>query len=148
MIKPLSTIFKGLFSQSEKQIAIKVNELVEYVNNNPIVIYTPPYQTYLGLLTQSSSNPSVHEMYSTIGSLSFSKDSAGYYKCDMTSVFASLGVNYENVYVSITDNQDSDTKIIKCKLRTDSVLEIRTWSGGVLSDGLLTNTPIKIEIYT
>lgn len=125
----------------------KINEIIDYLNSNPITTYTPPYLTYNALLTQTTNNPSVQQVYSSLGSLTFAKDSAGYYKCDLTSLFNTYGITYEEVYVSITDNQDSATKIIKCKLRTDNVLEIRTWNGGVLTDGLLTNTPIKIEIY-
>lgn len=140
--------FTGAWLTDVKHYFIKINEIIDYLNGNPITTYTPPFVTYVGLLTHSSGNPTVHEIYSTIGSLSFIKDSIGYYKCDLTSVFASLGVNYENVYITITDNLDSSTRIIKCKLRTDSVLEIRTWNAGSLDDGLLSNTPIKIEIYT
>lgn len=147
-IDKLKTKFiTGAFINDVKHYFPKINEIIDYLNSNPITTYTPPYVAYVGLLTHTTGNPSVHEVYSTIGSLTFAKDSAGYYKCDLTSVFASLGVNYENVYITITDNQDSSTRIIKCKLRTDSVLEIRTWNSGSLDDGLLTNTPIKIEIY-
>lgn len=102
---------------------------------------------YKGLITQVGSDPTVHETYSDIGSISFVKDYAGYYKCDMASIFTSLGINYENVIYNINNNIESLNKDIRYNLRTDNVFEIWTYNSGTLSDGILSNTPFTIEIY-
>lgn len=43
-MEKLSKIFKGLFSPTEKEIAIKTNEIIDYINDNPVPVVN--YKVY------------------------------------------------------------------------------------------------------
>lgn len=102
---------------------------------------------FKGLITQTSGNPSVDTVSENVGAISFTKDSAGYYKSDFTALLAALGTTYDKVIYSITNNIQDTTKSIRMNLRNDNVFEIWTHSSGTLTDGILAKTPLIIEIY-
>ena len=151
-IDKLKTVYStGAFVNNVKTFFKKVNEIIDYLNDNPITPYTAPYLNYSVLLTQSgSSAPTTKVLINEIQAtpLVFSRDSAGYYKCDLSSLFVALGVAVDDVYFSITDNTPASDTLIKLYLAPGNVLEIHTYSLGSHGDNQLADTPLKIEIYT
>lgn len=109
--------------------------------------------TYIkGLITQSgTSSPTVSIMGNTVyddsnhgQALTFSRDSAGYYKADL-SIWAQ-GIS--KTFYGIVQNTTHSNQVFSMKYRVDNVLEIYTGTAdGTLQDNLLDNTPFYIEIY-
>ncbi len=102
MINKLSTVFKNMFSNSEREIASKVNELVDYVNNNPIP--TPSFKKYVASVNWSSTTVTYEETINELGGdVTISYDSTGYVIISGTGLMGSAEANVNFNCTGITE---------------------------------------------
>ena len=158
MINKLNKTFKGLFSPSEKEIAIKINEIVDYLNN--LVIPEDNHLVYTAFLSQSgTSAPTEVDIegnastpledtiegvwtYSNTGLFLYTK--TGMFT-DATKILVNLGCNEQNQEPDITvlvQKVDNDTLSLKTK-RASSF----TGASFTAENGVLYIQPIEIRVY-
>ena len=103
--------------------------------------------TYKAMLTHSGGVSCINKFTKNnipgSPTITFIKDSAGYYKCDLSA----LGYQHLKTVYNITNNIVADNVIIKMRYRSDFVMGIYTYVGGVLTDSVLDKTPISITFY-
>ena len=138
MITKLSKVFKGLFSQSEVEIANKTNEIVDYINSN---FEDGKYRIYQANLSQNGSNPP---------SSIILKNTLGYEP--------SLNRSGVSDYTVVLDSSDSGKNIffnlgqpaydgLVFASASSGVVYLKTYSlTSGLSDGILNNTFIEIRV--
>jgi hypothetical protein len=103
-----------------------------------------PDKIYKALVSQAGgANPTTINVATEVGTLVFIKDSAGYFKCDISS----LGYVYTKVIPKIINNSDLADVTMSIRLRNDNVLEIKTNKNFALTDDLLDKTPVELEFY-
>lgn len=123
--------------------------LIDGVLNIPEYAPTLGYRMYTVYLTQSGlSDPAKTILYDDIdGTIAFERivGSPGTYTCTITG-----GDTFDSAWYAITDNRFSlgvnQNYIVINKTAAD-VLTIYTYKAGVLSDGLLLDTPMEIKIF-
>jgi hypothetical protein len=106
-----------------------------------------PYGMYTVLLTQTgSADPGKTILYSDInGSIEFARTATGTYTCTITGVDT-----FATAWYSITDNRFSlgvNQNYMVINKTASNVITIYTYKAGVLSDGLLLDTPLEIKIF-
>ena len=123
--------------------------LVDGVLNIPNYTYDPGYRMYTVYLTQTgSSDPEVTSLFTNIvGSIAVARaGTAGTYTCTISG-----GDTFDNAWYALTDNRFSftgteETYMVITKT-SSNVITIYTYKSGVLSDGVLLNTPLEIKVF-
>ena len=105
--------------------------------------YLSGAKTYKCLVSQAStSNPSLfYVAVNTLGSVSASRVSTGYYTIDTSSLFTSGQTFVHQIPSTIQGSE------IIIDIHNTSQIRIYTYVGGVLTDSVLTNVPLTIEVY-
>lgn len=104
---------------------------------------TPTHKVYTALITQTGTNdPVVRELENTLGDVTWTRDDEGNYLATSDSLFTTNKTwtaisNKDYSYYTEFGVSDSSTIYLNTKLRND----------GTDTDGALTNTSIKIEVY-
>lgn len=106
-----------------------------------------PYKLYTVLLTQSgSTSPAKTILYNSVSSaVEFARIGTGTYTCTITGVDTFI-----NAWYAITDNRfslNTNQNYIVVNKTASDVITIYTYKAGVLSDGLLLDTPFEIKIF-
>jgi hypothetical protein len=88
-IAKLKTVYSnGAFINNVKAFFNKINEIIDYLNNNPS--YTPSYKVYTALLTQTGTDaPVATVLENTIGDIVWTYVNPGYYQGVLTNAFPS-----------------------------------------------------------
>lgn len=132
--------FKSVFE------ADVLDVLEVYFASSEVTIPEPEIKFYRALISQNSTdNPTIKILENTTGkNFTFSRDSQGYYKSDLSSVAQDLN----KVFYNITQNNNHLDIDFRIKLRNDFVLEIFTGlSNDSNVDGHLVDTPIELIFY-
>lgn len=158
-MEKLSRIFKGLFSPTEKEIAIKTNEIIDYINDNPVPVVN--YKVYTALLKQfGTSRPREVNIngdvtgvaledtingvwtYSGVGLYTYTK--AGMFT-NTSKIYASLGVNDQNQNPDISAVIEKlDDNSLSLKVKRASLFTGPSFTG---VNGALYIQPIEIRVY-
>jgi hypothetical protein len=121
--------------------------LVSGVLNIPNYTYDPGYRMYTTYLTQTgSSAPTKTVLFNDVnGTVEFARTATGTYTCTITGTDT-----FDTAWYSITDNRFAlgvDQNYMVVNKTSPTVITIYTYKAGVLSDGLLLNTPFEIKIF-
>ena len=114
-------------------------------DTNGIVLVngTGVHTMYKAIIDQTSTTDPVetYVILNTIGTLTWSRVSTGYYKVTSSSLFT-----VDQTFFYQPSPKDSGIEVV---IRQQNANEIRiyTYTGGVLTDGLLTKANIHIEVY-
>jgi hypothetical protein len=127
--------------------------LVDGVLNIPTPsVYNPGYKMYTVLLTQIGSvlpaaNPSKTVLHDTLGlwSIEFARTAVGTYTATISGHLS----NFNSAWYALTDNRFSlaDENYMVVNKTGSTVITIYTYKSGVLSDGVLLNTPFEVRIF-
>ena len=105
-----------------------------------------PYRMYTVLLTQSSGDPAKTVLYTNVnGTIEFARTATGTYTCTITGTDT-----FTSAWYAITDNRFSlstNQNYMVINKTASNVITIYTYKAGVLSDGLLSDTPLEIKIF-
>lgn len=115
-------------------------------NGNATAISSPdgPKLVYSANLSQAGGDEPVPTVLGVngLGVITWTRDSAGFYKGTLAAAFTALKTK---VQIEQITGDDTFKSVIQ---RSDAdVIEVRTYSGGVLTDGLLLDTAVTIEVY-
>lgn len=133
----------------QKDVAKKVNEIIDYVNNN-----AQP-KIYKAVLNQSgTSDPTVNVIVNTLGDITISRDNSGYYTVSSNGLFtlnktnynitpAPLGISGNNYFIGIHDYEDTSN----FGITTAKSQNIEGSFSLVLSDSILYQSVLTIEVY-
>jgi hypothetical protein len=104
---------------------------------------TTTSKIYKAIINQTSTNDPVETylIQNSIGTLTWSRVSTGYYKVASTGLFT-----VDQTFFYQPSPKDSNIEIV-IRQQNDSEIRIYTYTGGVLTDGLLTKANIHIEVY-
>ena len=107
-----------------------------------------PYKTYIALLTQTSTNaPVATVLENTIGAIAWGYTSVGVYTATLTGAFTAaktLFVPHGFIYVSIPGGDDN---LVRMARTSANVVTLTTYSGGVVANAILSDTPVEIRVY-
>jgi hypothetical protein len=122
--------------------------LIDGVLNVPTYTYNPGYRMYTVLLTQTSTTaPSKNVLYNTLGTwaIEFARTAVGTYTATISGHLS----NFNSAWYALTDNRLSfdDGNYIMVNKTASTVITIYTYKAGVLSDGILSNTPFEIRVF-
>lgn len=106
-----------------------------------------PYKLYTVLLTQSGgTDPAKTVLYNNVSStIEFDRVTTGTYTCTITGVDT-----FTSAWYAITDNRfslNTNQNYMVVNKTASDVITIYTYKAGVLSDGLLLDTPFEIKIF-
>ena len=124
----------------------RIRDIKDYILSG-ITSSAFPFKIYSSRITQAgTAAPSVYsEDYNTLTSLiAFSRTGVGVYLVTISGT-----EDFSKCFYTITNNRldkADDTYIVIRKTSTN-VLTINTFKSNLLSDGVLSETPLKIEIY-
>jgi hypothetical protein len=127
--------------------------LVDGVLNIPTYTYDPGYKMYTVLLTQTGSvlpaaNPSKTVLHDTLGtwSIEFARTAVGTYTATISGHLA----NFNSAWYALTDNRFSlaDENYMVVNKTGSTVITIYTYKSGVLSDGVLLDTPFEVRLFS
>jgi hypothetical protein len=104
---------------------------------------TTTSKIYKAIINQTSTNDPVETylIQNSIGTLTWSRVSTGYYKVASVGLFT-----VDQTFFYQPSPKDSGIEIV-IRQQNDSEIRIYTYTGGVLTDGLLTKANIQIEVY-
>ena len=121
--------------------------LIDGVLNVPTYTYNPGYRMYTALLTSDGSALSVDVLYDNLDTwaINFTRIAYGTYTATVSGHLA----NFNSAWYAITDNRLSfdDGNYIMVNKTASTVITIYTYKAGVLSDGILSNTPFEIKVF-
>ena len=156
-IDKLKTVFvTGAWLHKVKTFYEKINEIIDYLNGTGAT-GSGSYKKYVATLSQSNTNdPVVTVLENTLGTLVWTRDSAGWYYGTLANAFPTATkvhiivgnqffVNEKGGIIInkevVSDRYDADSVFIGT-----SLFDIVS-SGTLLSDNVLNNTPIEIRVY-
>ena len=125
-----------------------------YLDSTTGIIYTrvgstinvasqPKVSVYKGLINQSgASAPVFTSLVNTLGSIIWSRTSAGTYIGTLTGAFTS-----SKTVLLIGTAQQNATDEIRIHRNNANQIHLFTYSSGTLTDGILVDTALSIEIY-
>lgn len=103
------------------------------------------YKTYVALLTQSGTNaPVATVLENTLGNIVWTRVSDGEYNGTLNSTFTPNKTYYS---ITMTSGGGLDSGQFVHSIAQSDYVSIATWSNNILSDGLLSDTPIEIRVY-
>ena len=106
----------------------------------------PKYKVYTILLTQTGEgDPQVTELENTLGVTPiWTYDTTGFYQTDWV-----FGTNFRKIYYNITNKGSvaHEFRIGFGQNGPNFSIFIQTFNSGVLTNGLLANTPIEVRVY-
>jgi hypothetical protein len=98
------------------------------------------YQVYTALISQTDKlAPTVTILENTIGDIVWTFDSNGEYLGTLPGVFKS-----GKTYFSALPSQTTQLKFVRVN---DNIVNLGTATGGIKTNGLLSNTSIEIRVY-
>jgi hypothetical protein len=132
------SLIKAFFNQT---IVKKLNEIIAYLNGNPIS--TPDYKEYVALITNTgASDPTVTVLSTTFeGEIVWTRDTVGYYFGTLTGAFPDIDKMffYLDVTAPVTKEifwQDANTVVIGTLNAADDY-----------ADNLLYKNSLIIRVY-
>lgn len=136
-MEKLSKIFKGLFSPIEKEIVVKINEIIDYLNGNS---GDGSYKVYTALLTQTGTDAPVAIILKNTLNVTpiWSRQNSGNYYFTLAGTFPSIktGVLGSKKYINM-EISSSDAIVVNT-FDTDDITPM---------DDILSNTFIEIRVY-
>lgn len=105
-----------------------------------------PYKVYTALLTQTGTNdPVATVLENTIGNVSFSYDSIGYYIIESDGLF----IQNKTYFSGASSNYGSDSVTLNFNYQNDSSINLITFDLGTQQslDDALYLSPIEIRVY-
>ena len=156
MIKKLRTAWGNLMSPSDKETIIKVNELVDYVNDNPVP--TVDYKLYVATLNQSGTTAPVASnikantltdtpafYYDAVGRFRVASDDFG--NLSDGKVFVICGGANQNDSAKSLDCYNTTAPLDRDPLTEKCEIALETMNGAVMTNGLMYETQIEIRVY-
>jgi hypothetical protein len=105
----------------------------------------PAYKVYTALLTQSGTDaPVATVLENTIGDIVWTRTSDGEYNGILNNAFV-VGKSYYNL--TMTSGGGLDVGQFVHNPTQSDFISIATWSNDILTDELLSETPIEIRVY-
>lgn len=102
----------------------------------------PVKAKYRATLTQAgATNPTPTILVNTIGALTVTRTGTGTYEIGSSALFTA---DKTSVLVGQTINPQEQVRYFR---KTTSIVEIKTYNTGVLTDGILRETALSIEIF-
>lgn len=156
-IAKLKSVFStGAWINNVKSFFTKINEIIDYLNGNGIT-GSGSYKKYVASLNQSSTDAPISTILeNTLGNLTWSYDSVGYYLATLTGAF----VNADKVVIFVSHQYFANetggliiTKEVVADRYDDNSIFVATAqydvvaSGNVLQNSVLGNTVIEIRVY-
>lgn len=127
------------------EIYLDTDTGVLYTRNNTSITMngSSPCKMYKAIVNQTSTTDPVENylIVNTIGTLTWTRVSTGYYKVTSSALFTG-----DQTFFYQPSPKNTGVEII-IKQQSSAEIRIYTYTGGVLTDGLLTSANIHIEVY-
>jgi len=154
-IDKLKTKFStGAFVADVKHYFSKINEIIDYLNGNPIVPYDPGYKVFSAVISQDTTTaPTIDGIQeNNLGyTPTFSRTNVGYYSMIFPNfTFAPDGVSLPLKGRVIIDSSSAyGFGLIYATVDSHFSISIHTTAsiGGASSDTILYGTPITVYVY-
>jgi hypothetical protein len=101
-----------------------------------------PSKKYIVLISQATTaDPAATALQNTLGDIVWARTGTGVYTGTLTGAFVS-----GKTFFHVQNNLNDSTKFV-LKRTSANVVTLSTYSGTALADGLLSSSPMKIEVY-